>query len=116
MLACAPREHWAPRAAEHPPTRAELQLYPLTVHGPPELAQAMAAQGFRVVEHEPYKGDLSLDLSPDGVATLRSDGFFVDEAAGPDIKAIARQLAVSQRVADFIRNSGLPQQRYMPGQ
>jgi len=87
----------------------------LTVHGPPELAPALAAQGFRVVGHEPYKGDLLLDWSPDGVATVRSDSFFVDEAVG-DFDAIARQLAVSQRVADFIRNSGLPQQRNVPNQ
>lgn len=88
----------------------------MTVYGPPELSQALAAQGFRVVEHEPYKGDLLLELAPDGVATLRSDGFFVDEATGGDFQAIARQLAVSQRVADFIRNSGLPPQRQVPMQ
>jgi hypothetical protein len=108
-VACAP-QRWAPRPAEHPPTWAELQVYALTVHGPPALAQALAAKGFRVVSHEPYKGDLLLEWSADGVATLRSDGFFVDEAAG-DFDGIARELAVSQRVADFIRNSGLPQQR-----
>jgi hypothetical protein len=48
----------------------------------------------------------------DGVYTLRSDGFFVDEVSGPDA---ALRLARGQRIADFCRNSGLPQQREQPG-
>jgi len=32
----------------------------------------------------------------------------VDEAVGTDVAALAETLALSQRVADFIRNSGLP--------
>jgi len=48
------------------------------------------------------------------VATLRSDGWFVDEAVGTDLDALAETLALSQRVADFIRNSGLPQQHPVP--
>ena len=48
------------------------------------------------------------------VATLRSDDWFVDEALGTSTEALARTLAVSERVVEFIRNSGLPQQRDIP--
>jgi hypothetical protein len=49
------------------------------------------------------------------VATLRSDGFFVDEARAPDdqrdaLSQLARSLAQSQGMASFVRNSGTPQQ------
>jgi hypothetical protein len=120
--ACASPGHWPPRPAEHPATRRELAAYELTVQAtsPEErerFAQALAAQGFEVVAHPPYSRQLEVTLTHEGpslVATLRSDGFFADEAVGDDVEALARTLAVSQRVADFIRNSGLPQQWYIP--
>jgi hypothetical protein len=122
MLACAPQAHWPPRPAEHPPTAAELAFYELTVQAPTPseragFAAALAARGFNVVDHPPRKGHLEVTLTHEDqtlVATLRSDGWFVDEALGPDFDALAQTLAVSQRVADFIRNSGLPQQRMIP--
>jgi hypothetical protein len=121
-LACAPQGHWPPRPAEHPPTRAELAFYELTVKAadPSEraaFARALAARGFNVVDHEPYKGQLEAVLTHKDhvlVAALRSDGWFVDEALGTDVGALAETLALSQRVADFIRNSGLPQQHPVP--
>jgi len=116
-VACARLERWSARPAEHPATGAELAVYQLTVRGPPEFAQALAAQGFRVVDHDPHKGQLEVFLTREGarlVATLRSDDWFVDEALGPSYEALARTLAVSERVAEFIRNSGLPQQRMVP--
>ncbi len=73
----------------------------------------MARAGFNAVERPPYRGELELTLAGD-VATLRSDWLFVDEVrGGPD--AIAEALAASERVAEFVRNSGLPQQHPMPG-
>jgi hypothetical protein len=122
-LACARQAHWPPKPADHPPTREELAFYELTVRAddPAErgaFARALAARGFNVVDHPPRKGHLEVTLTHEGdtlVATLRSDGFFVDEALGSSFDQIARTLAVSQRVADFIRNSGLPQQRMIPG-
>ena len=50
-IACAPQGHWPPRPAEHPPTRAELAFYELTVKAahPSEraaFAQALAGHGF----------------------------------------------------------------------
>jgi hypothetical protein len=48
------------------------------------------------------------------LATLRSDGFFVDQVRG-DPAAIAEALAASSRVAEFVRNSGTVEQRQMPG-
>jgi hypothetical protein len=120
--ACAPQGHWPPRPAEHPATRRELAAYELTVQAPsPEeraaFARALAAQGFDVVDHPPYRLQLEVTLTHEGpslVATLRSDGFFVDEAVGDGVEALSKTLAVSQRVADFIRNSGVPQQWYIP--
>jgi hypothetical protein len=119
---CAAQGHWPPRPAEHPATRRELAAYELTVQAPsPEersaFAQALAAQGFDVVDHPPYRLQLEVTLTHEGpslLATLRSDGFFVDEALGDDIEALSRTLAVSQRVVDFIRNSGVPQQWFIP--
>jgi hypothetical protein len=122
VLACARQAHWPPRPAEHPPTPAELAFYELTVRAtdPAEqaaFAQALAARGFNVVDHPPRKGHLEVTVTHEDstrVATLRSDGFFADEALGQDFRDIAETLAVSQRVADFIRNSGLPQQHNIP--
>ena len=122
LLACAAQGHWPPRPAEHPPTRAELAAYELTVNAPSPaerdaFARALAERGFDVVDHPPYHRQLEVTLTHEGsslVATLRSDGLFVDEAVGADVAALAGTLAVSQRVADFIRNSGLPQQHDIP--
>ena len=72
-----------------------------------------------VVDHEPFKGHLEVTLTHEAdslVATLRSDGWFVDEAVGKDVESLAATLAVSQRLTDFIRNSGLPQQHMVPEQ
>jgi hypothetical protein len=121
--ACARQAHWPPRPADHPPTPQELAFYELTVRAddPAEgeaFARALAARGFNVVDHPPRKGHLEVTLTHEGstlVATLRSDGFFVDEALGSTVKQLTHTLAVSQRVADFIRSSGLPQQRMIPG-
>jgi hypothetical protein len=117
LFSCHPPKHWPPRPAEHPATRAELAVYELTVRGPPELARALAAAGFHLVDHPPYHLQLEVTLTREGdqlVATLRSDGWFVDEALGASPEVLARTLAVSQRVAEFIRNSGLPQQHDIP--
>jgi hypothetical protein len=123
-LACGPRGHWPARPAEDPPTGIELAFYELTVRAaaPEErmaFSRALTAKGFTVVEHDPRKGHLEVTLTHEGdslVATLRSDGWFVDEAVGKDVGALASTLAVSQRVTDFIRNSGLPQQHMIPEQ
>jgi len=120
--ACATQGHWPPRPAGHPATRSELAAYEITVQAPsPEerdtFARALSQQGFDVVDHPPYRMQWEATLTHEGsslVATLRSDGFFVDEAVGADVEALAKTLAVSQRVADFVRNSGLPQQRFIP--
>jgi len=122
ILACAPPAHWPPRPAEHPPTSSELAFYELTVKAadPAEreaFARVLAARGFNVVGHEARKGHLEVTLTHEDhtlVATLRSDGWFVDEALGTEVESLAETLAVSQRVADFIRNSGLPQQHMIP--
>jgi hypothetical protein len=124
VLACAPRGHWPPRPAEHPPTRIELQIYELTVRAPSaeeraQFAEALRSRGFAIVDHEPFKGHLEVTLTHEAdslVATLRSDGWFVDEAVGKDVDSLAATLAVSQRLTDFIRNSGLPQQHMVPEQ
>ena len=122
LLACASQGHWPPLPAEHPPTRAELAVYELTVQAPSReerdaFARALAERGFDVVDHPPIHMALEVTLTHEGaslVATLRSDGFFVDEAVGAAVDALAQTLSLSQRVADFIRNSGLPQQRFIP--
>jgi hypothetical protein len=122
ILACARQAHWPPRPAKDPPTSKELAFYELTVKAadPEErnaFAESLSSRGFTVVEHEPYKGQLDVTLTEEHetlVATLRSDGWFVDEALGPDVDALTETLAVSQRVTDFIRNSGLPQQHPIP--
>ncbi len=81
------------------------------------FSAALRSRGFAVVDHEPRKGHLEVTLTHEAdslVATLRSDGWFVDEAVGKDVESLSATLAVSQRLADFIRNSGLPQQHMMP--
>jgi hypothetical protein len=114
LAACAcATGNWQSPIAEHPATREELASVKVTVDGPPELTEALRRLGFPVVEHPPYHQDLMLRYA-DGVATLRSDGFFVDEVRG-DPQSVAEQLARSARVAEFIRNSGMPDQRANPG-
>jgi hypothetical protein len=103
---------WKSVRAEKPATRGELAAYPVTV-ADPALREPMARAGFNVVTRPPYKGDLELTIVGQ-VATLRSDGFFVDEVSG-DPEAIAQAFAVSSRVAEFIRYSGTVEQREMPG-
>jgi len=122
LAACAMPRHLPPRPAEQPATRAELAAYELTVvaKAPAEradFARELSSLGFDVVDHPPYRLQLEVTLTREDstlVATLRSDGFFVDEAVGADLASLAKTLSVSQRVADFIRNSGLPQQRFIP--
>jgi len=122
LAACGPPAHWPPRPADHPPTPAELAYYEVTPRAESQeertrFAQALSARGFTVVDHDPWKGQLEVFLTHEGdtlVATLRSDGWFVDEAVGGSIAQLVETLAVSQRLKDFIRNSGLPQQRMIP--
>jgi hypothetical protein len=117
-LGCASSGHWPPRPAEHPATVAELQVYDMAVHAPTAeekagFADALTAHHFRVVPGESRHGHWDVYLTHEGdqlVATLRSDGFFVDEAVGGDLDSLAGTLAKSQRVVEFVRNSGLPQQ------
>jgi hypothetical protein len=121
-LGCASSGHWPPRPAEHPASAMELEFYDTAVHAPtPEeraaLAGALTARHFRVVPGESRKGHWDVYLTHEGdhlVATLRSDDFFVDEAVGGDVDALATTLANSQRVVDFVKNSGLPQQHMVP--
>lgn len=111
---------WVPTPAEKPLTPAELSSRSVTVTGTdPGLrdafAQALANDGFTVVSHPPYHEELEVTVSTQGpvaIATLRSDGFFVDEerATGNDTAALAKALAMSSAIADFVRNGGLPQQ------
>ena len=110
LLACQPVA-WKSVRAEKPATRAELAAWPVSVKDPVYRA-AMTRAGFNAVERPPYRKELELSIAGD-LATLRSDGFFVDEVRGtPD--RIAEDLAASERVADFVRNSGLPQQQEIP--
>ena len=77
-------------AAEVPLSRVELASRDLTVAdggSDPALRQAfslaLAREGFTVVSHPPYHEQLEVTLSVErtvAVATLRSDGFFVEEA------------------------------------
>ena len=112
-FACAIGQ-WESVPAEHPPTAYELALLRVTVLGPPELAEAMAREGFQVVHHPAYKEDLELKYRG-GVATLRSDGFFVDQIRGDDLDQIAHRFARAKRVKDFIVMSGTVEQRSDPG-
>jgi hypothetical protein len=102
---------WESVRAEHPATRAELAAWPVSVPDP-ALREAMASAGFNAVQRAPYKSELALSYSG-GVGTLTSDGFFVDEVRG-DLAAVVQALAVSRRVAEFVRNSGTVQQRDLP--
>ena len=124
---CASGE-WRSRPAEHPSSRTELGSRDVTVDAgaDPDLsravAKAMSDAGFKVVSHPPYHKELELTVNvlqapqgPIAVATLRSDGFFVDEVRAPGggdgiAAALAQTLAGSQAMADFVRNNGLPQQ------
>jgi hypothetical protein len=119
---------WRSTPAERPLSRHELASREVTVDTGDDpglsqaVAQALVSEGFKVVSHAPYHEALELAVNvvhvSEGqvaVATLRSDGFFVDEARAPvqgsdTAAALARTLAVSQAMADFVRNSGLPQQ------
>lgn len=94
----------------------------MAVHAPTAeeraaFSGALTARRFRVVPGEARHGHWDVYLTHEGdhlVATLRSDDFFVDEAVGSDLDALADTLARSQRVAEFIRNSGLPVQHPVP--
>ena len=127
---------WRSRPADKPLTRSELASRNLSLADDTHdsrlheaFVRALASEGFTVVAHSPYHEDLEVTLSiaraPEGVvalATLRSDGFFIDEARAPldgtvgTLAALARTLAISQATADFVRNSGTPQQRNLSGQ
>jgi hypothetical protein len=113
LCACAVGQ-WESVPAEHPPTAYELSFLRVTVLGPRELADAMAREGFQVVNHPAYKEDLELTYR-NGVATLRSGGYFVDEIRGDDLEQIAYRFARSKRVKDFITMSGTIEQRTVPG-
>jgi hypothetical protein len=126
-LACS---RYRSTRADHPLTHRELASRSVTITdagGAPgfadALSQALAVEGFTVVDHEPYHGELELTVNtrrsrsgPVAVATLRSDGFFVDEVRAHveqgDAAAawLAKSLAISQGMADFVRNGGTPSQ------
>jgi hypothetical protein len=105
---------WESVQAQHPATPGELAACHVTVVGSQPLAEAMAARGFTVVVHPAFRADLELRLQG-GVATLSSEGYFVDEVRGGDPQEIAARLAGSERVAEFVRNSGTVEQREGPG-
>jgi hypothetical protein len=117
LASCAPGR-WQSLRATEPATPAELAAYPLTLEMPDAaLASALAAAHFNVVERKPWRQELQLAVTREGGelrGTLRSDGYFVDEVAAPDERTLAERLASSQRVAEFVRNSGTPQQRIHP--
>jgi hypothetical protein len=114
LLASACAGGWQGERASRPVSRVELASCRVTVSGAEPLAgdlrEALAQQGFTVVAHPPYQGDLELRVAM-GVATLTSDEFFVEEVRAPDARSMAEALAASKRVADFVRNSGTVQQR-----
>jgi hypothetical protein len=118
VLASCATGRWESVRAKEPATAAELAAYPLTLQEPDaELASALAAVHFKVVQRRPYRQELQLQVEREGGelrGTLRSDGYFVDEVVAPDERALAERLASSQRVAEFVRNSGTPQQRMHP--
>lgn len=113
LMACAPGR-WESQRARHPASKAELASCRVTIIADEplgsELRQALAQQGFGVVEHAAWHGDLELRAAP-GIATLRSDDFFVDQVRAPDAAGMAEALAASRRVRDFVRNSGTVEQR-----
>jgi hypothetical protein len=112
-FACAAGE-WESVPADHPASQRELSFLRVTVLGPAPLAEAMARQGFEVVSHPAYRQDLELRYV-EGLAVLRSEGYFVDQVRGDDYEQIAERLARSRRVAEFVRNSGTVEQRSAPG-
>ena len=136
LLAACAVGNWRSRSADKPLTPSELASRNLSVadraHEPALYAafvRALASEGFTVVAHPPYHEDLEVTLTvartPENfvvMATLRSDGFFIDEAHAPfdgtdaALATLARTLAVSQGTADFVRNSGTPQQKSFSGQ
>ena len=135
LLATACAGHWHSQIADKPLTHGELSSRALSIaddaHDPAlytAFARALAKEGFTVVERPPYHEDLEVTLSiarkPAGavaLATLRSDGFFIEEAQAPldgadAAEALASTLAVAQGTADFFRNSGTPQQKGLSGQ
>jgi hypothetical protein len=118
---------WKSEPAERPLTPRERQSREVSVSGADAdlaaaVAQALVAEGFHVVSHAPYHEELEVEMevvkAPEGlvaVATVRSDGFFVEEAraagdVGHAAYAVARTLANSHAMADFVRNNGIPQQ------
>ena len=105
---------WQSVPAEHPVSRAELSHLRMTVMGPPELAAALAAQGFDIVQHAPYHSDL-LARFDGGWLRVTSDGYFVDQLRGDDPLQLAEGIARSDRMAWFVRNSGTVEQRSNPG-
>ena len=127
---------WRSRLADNPLTRSELSSRNLSVADATHdsmlhaaFVRALAREGFTIAAHPPYHEDLEVTLNvvraPEGVvavATLRSDGFFIDEACaaldGADaaLATLAKTLALSQGTADFVRNSGTPQQKGLSGQ
>jgi hypothetical protein len=113
LLACAPGRWESPRA-RHPASKDELASCRVTIVADEplrdELKQALARQGFGVVEHPAWHGDLELKAAP-GLAVLRSDDFFVDQVRAPDAAGMAQALAMSRRVRDFVRDSGTVEQR-----
>lgn len=81
------------------------------------LAAALAAAHFNLVQRKPWRQELQLAVEREAGelrGTLRSDGYFVDQVVAPDARTLAERLASSQRVAEFVRNSGTPQQRIHP--
>jgi hypothetical protein len=105
---------WESKQAEHPASRHELSLLRITVVGSQELGQALQEEGFEVVQHPPFHGDL-LARYQGGVTKLSSDGYFVDELRGDDPRQLAGRIAKSERLAQFVRNSGTVEQRSAPG-
>ena len=135
LLATACAGQWHSRIADKPLTHGELSSRPLSIaddaHDPAlytAFARALAKDGFTVVQRPPYHEDLEVTLGiaykPAGavaLATLRSDGFFIEVAQAPlaggdAAEALANSLAVAQGTADFFRNGGTPQQKGLSGQ
>lgn len=111
VLASCATGQWVSKRAEKPATPAELAAYPVSV-ADPALRAAMERAGFVAVARPAYSFELELTMEG-AVATLRSGGYFVDEVRG-DAAAIAQALRVSERVAEFVRNSGTVEQRSDP--
>jgi hypothetical protein len=114
ILAACTTTGWESERAARPATDTELAACRVTVEAAEplgdELRRALAMEGFTVVDHAPYKGDLLLRAAP-GVGQLTSDGFFVDEVRASDAQGLSQGLAQSRRVAEFVRNSGTVEQR-----